>query len=1195
MKISLKTNLRIGLGISLILLLITSIASFIAIRNLISSTELVVKSNEIIDDIGSILSTLKDAETGQRGYLLTRNESFLEPYIGSRQKTDALFEKVMMQTKDNAYQQEKLAVLKTLINKRLDLLALSVKSEQKSNAVLQNTLLTGRDYMSKARKVISEIKAQEAKELTHRTKQMTALSGYAPYLILFASLVSILSTLFFYRKVSSEFNERERLNEELEKVNAETTKRIDTIKTVAHQISGGNYKVRLQENTKDGLGSLSLSLNAMAEALKNSFDALEIKDWMQTGIANVNDKMVGQKDVNKLSADILAAIIEHTKSAVGAFYLLQENQSLNLVNGYALNLSEQQNNIAYGDGVIGQVFKDGKLIHLNKIPNTEASISYGTGSTKPTSIVAFPIMINGSAIGVIELGTLNDYPQRKLDFMKEVSNNIGIAIQAAQNKRKLQDFLEETQAQAEELQAQHAELEAMNAELEAQTQKIQASEEELRVQQEELLQSNQELEERTSLLEERNQVISERNSEIKLKAAELEQSTRYKSEFLANMSHELRTPLNSILLLSKLMADSEQLDAEYNEYAAVIQSSGQGLLSLIDEILDLSKIEAGKMELEIDTLTVEETVGDMRSLFNPLARDKTLDFNIKILENTPSHFISDKMRLSQILKNLLSNAFKFTTAGSVNLTIGHDDSKELLMFTVKDTGIGIPKEKLDLVFEAFKQADGSTKRKFGGTGLGLSISKELAKILGGRIDLTSVENEGSTFTLTIPLDIYQNQDPAIIASENTAKPLPLVLQEQMEERFTVTTIPDEIADDRDHIYEGDKVILMIEDDTPFAKTLLDFTRKRNYKGIVAVRGDVGIEMAQKYNPTAILLDIQLPVKDGWQVMDELKSNPQTRSIPVHIMSSLSAKKESMLKGAVDFINKPFALDAMKDIFEKLEFALSKGPKKILIVEENQQHAQALSYFLGSSNIQTLVVANVNDSIEALQKKEVDCVILDMGIPDKTAYETLETIKKNEGLENLPIIIFTGKNLSKGEESRIKQYADSIVVKTAHSYQRILDEAAVFLHLVEEKGKDAKTVKKTNTLQNITDVLKDKVVLIADDDVRNIFSLTKALEQYKMKILPAVDGKEALTALKENPKVDVVLMDMMMPEMDGYETTRQIRNMPEFRNLPILAVTAKAMMGDREKCIAAGASDYISKPVDVDQLISLLRVWLYDKI
>ncbi|MGY0039474.1 response regulator [Pedobacter sp. NJ-S-72] len=463
--------------------------------------------------------------------------------------------------------------------------------------------------------------------------------------------------------------------------------------------------------------------------------------------------------------------------------------------------------------------------------------------------------------------------------------------------------------------------------------------------------------------------------------------------------------------------------------------------------------------------------------------------------------------------------------------------------------------------------------------------------------MNSAENVGSTFSLTLPIDgIAAELDEEIHATyDYTDTPLVEVEEAMLPERFTVDHIPQEIEDDRASIVKGDKVILIIEDDTAFAKALLSFTRKRNYKGIVAVRGDIGIDLANHFKPLAILLDIQLPVKDGWQVMEELKANPATRPIPVHIMSSLEVKKESLLMGAVDFINKPVALEHMQQIFQKLEHALSRHPKKVLIVEENQQHAKALSYFLSNHEIQTEVVNNVAEGVDALQRKEVDCVILDMGIPDKNAYLTLETIKKSEGLENLPIIIFTGKNLSQGEERRIKQYADSIVVKTAHSYQRILDEAGLFLHLVEEKSVESKTKKtKETTLGGLYEVLHNKTVLIADDDVRNIFSLTKALEQHKMKVLAATDGKEALQLLKDNPSVDIVLMDMMMPEMDGYESTKEIRKINAFKHLPVLAVTAKAMMGDREKCIAAGASDYISKPVDVDQLISLLRVWLYDK-
>jgi signal transduction histidine kinase/DNA-binding response OmpR family regulator/CHASE3 domain sensor protein len=1197
MKLSLKNNLRLGLGLSLLLLIISSGASYISIKNLIKSAGMVAHSNNIASKAENVISVLKDSETGQRGYLLTNNKIFLQPYYGSKAKVSQLLSEIAKSARDNGYQLEKTNQLKSIIDSRLTVIDKTIVLKEQGKTVTEAMLLDGKVYMDKARILVKEIQDEEKRLLITRTSELNASTGYTPLLILFAALLSIGITLFFYRKVSADFNERVELYQKVNDLNNETSNRIEVIQKIARQISSGDYKVRLDEGGKDNLGSLAGSLNAMAESLAYSFNQLEDKEWMQTGVANLNDKMVGEKDIRTLASDILASVVEQTKSAVAAFYLIEEDRMLHLNAGFAHIQTQNNSKYAVGEGLVGQALKSEKLILLDNFPEGYTTINYSTGQTTPKNVLAFPIHRDGIMIGAIELASLNDYTPRKIEFLNTIGQNIGIAIHAAQNRKKLQEFLEETQAQAEELQAQHSELEGLNAELEAQTQKIQASEEELRVQQEELLQSNQELEERTSLLEEKNQLVQERNLEIQQKAQELEQSTRYKSEFLANMSHELRTPLNSILLLSRLMADSEALQAEYTEYAAVIQSSGQGLLNLIDEILDLSKIEAGKMDLDVQEINLSEVTKDLQSLFTPIAKDKNLALEIAIDGNVPPALNTDKMRLEQILKNLLSNALKFTSKGKIALNITADAHYKTIIFAVKDTGIGIANAKQAMVFEAFQQADGSTKRKFGGTGLGLSISKELAKLLGGNITLQSEENVGSEFALTIPSNFTDNE--AYLEEQKTNreledKRLELASVVVPIQNFVVSTIPNEVDDDRDNILPNDKVVLIIEDDTPFAKTLLDFTRKRNYKGIVAVRGDVGIEMAQHYNPLAILLDIQLPIKDGWQVMEELKSNPKTRPIPVHIMSSMQVKKESLLKGAVDFINKPFALEQMKLIFEKLEEALTRSPKKVLIVEENEQHAKALSYFLSNSNIQTTVVGNVNDSIEALHKNEVDCVILDMGVPDKNAYETLETIKQNEGLENLPIIIFTGKNLSKGEESRIKKYADSIVVKTAHSYQRILDEAALFLHLVEEKDKSKKNPI-ADKMSALGDVLKDKVVLIADDDVRNIFSLSKALEQHKMKVLAATDGKDALRVLAENPKVDVVLMDMMMPELDGYETTKEIRTMRAYKNLPILAVTAKAMMGDREKCIAAGASDYISKPVDVDQLVSLLRVWLYDKV
>jgi len=637
------------------------------------------------------------------------------------------------------------------------------------------------------------------------------------------------------------------------------------------------------------------------------------------------------------------------------------------------------------------------------------------------------------------------------------------------------------------------------------------------------------------------------------------------------------------------------------ESAKVIQSSGTSLLTLIDEILDLAKIESGKMKLEFEQIFLEDVTKDIKNLFMPIVMEKGVKFNVEVDASLDKYLKTDRLRLDQVLRNLLSNAFKFTKEGSVSLRIfSYPENSDFIVFSVKDTGMGIPKDKQRLIFEAFQQADGSTQRKFGGTGLGLSISREIAKLLGGKITLQSELGEGSEFSLVIP-----KQPEYHTELENTDKNLSEIISDDLQDIKTLVEqdeqeiithnkieIPEDVPDDRDNILEDDRVILIVEDDTHFAKAILKYAQSNGYKGVVVVRGDYALSAALEYRPVAILLDIQLPVKDGWQVMQELKGNHQTRPIPVHMMSSLQAKRESLMSGAIDFINKPMALDQMDGMFKKIEDALKRSPRKVLIVEENAQHAKALAYFLSNFNIVLSVEVNVEDSVKAFQQDNVDCVIVDVGKARGKSHEIVERIKSNEGLEDLPVIIFTEHSLSQSEEMKIKQYADSIVVKTAHSYQRILDEISLFLHLVEV-NKQNDDASKSKTLGSLTETLNGKKVLITDDDARNIFSLSKALEKYKVEVVLAMDGKQALEKMNEHPDIDIILMDMMMPEMDGYDTIRTIRKMPEHKSLPIIAVTAKSMVGDRDKCIQAGASDYITKPVDIDQLLSLLRVWLYE--
>ncbi|MFZ4929027.1 response regulator [Chryseobacterium sp. Mn2064] len=1194
-------NLQIGVGLSLLILIASSIASYWSIQNQMNHRESLSKSRRSVTAVKDVLVALLDAETGNRGYQLTGREDFLEPYKrGLREYPKALIQAESLDLQDKN-QLERLTELKKSVNQVMDNLQHLVEDRRKGIIMTQQQIVTGKSYMDECRKIVSDFVRYEENQVEVKNKDLNRSSGTTVLFILFSAIAAVVVTIFFYVKMRADLIRRDKLEKMLKQKDQETFRRVSAIQKIANRVANGDYSEKAVDNAEDDLGDLVDSLNHMTESLKVSFDKINKSDWRQKGLALLNESLVGNKSVEEVAQKALHQLIEYGKCINGSLYLYDEGiLKLNKAFGLEGNMKKT---FEPGEGMVGQAFLTAKNQVYNNLDEEDFVVTFASSTIKIYGILLIPIFADGHPIGVLELGSTSNFDEDRISYFSECCINIGIALSAAKGREKEQQLLEETQAQSEELQVQHSELENLNTELEAQTQKLQASEEELKVQQEELMQANAELEERSRLLEEKNHLIAERNNEIQKKVEELALSTKYKSEFLANMSHELRTPLNSILLLSRLMAENpdENLNEDQVESAKVIQSSGTSLLTLIDEILDLAKIESGKMTLEYQDVIIGEVVKDLKSLFNPVFQEKALQFNIQIDPNVQNIIESDRLRIDQVLRNLLSNALKFTKEGSIALHIRkHSDKPDFIVFSVKDTGVGIAEDKQKIIFEAFQQADGSTKRKFGGTGLGLSISREIAKLLGGELVLKSEINKGSEFSFIIP--VYAVSE---IPHNETDQDLVEIIREDVEEIKSILDdgetgtillndleIPEDVADDRDNIKDGDKVILIIEDDTNFAKALLKYAHKQNYKGIVVVRGDHGLSAAQKYHPHAILLDVQLPVKDGWEVMDDLKSNPATKNIPVHMMSVLHLKKESLMKGAVDFINKPVALDKMTDVFGKIEEALKKGPQKVLIVEENAKHASALSYFLSNFNISLSVEHNVEDSVKALTSDQVDCVILDIGNLKGDEYNVIESIKSHEGLENLPIIIFTEQNLSREEELKIKQYADSIVVKTAHSYQRILDEVGLFLHLVEEKNNFLEN--NTNrVLGSLTEVLSGKKVLITDDDVRNIFSLTKALEKYKVEVIVAMDGKHSLQQIKQNPDIDVILMDMMMPEMDGYETIKEIRKMPAFARLPIIAITAKSMIGEREKCITAGASDYISKPVDIDQLLSLLRVWLYE--
>ena len=1186
-------QLQLVFSLSTLLLLISLAASFYSIQRLISNSQMVNHTNQVLLEAENIISFMKDAETGQRGYLVTLDPLFLQPYTGSYEKVTASYDQLRGLTTDNATQQKNLDEVKSLYERKFTQMRQAIKLNQR-NRIRQDSsqryaaMATGKKTMDSLRVVVNRIETEERALLKARIGQQQIYISATPFLLVLAALISMAITGFTYIRIKRDLNERLAKQKRDEELYRETTRRITRMEGITQEIAGGNYTIRSSDEEVDDLGRIAKALNQMAAALERTFADLANKNWLQTGTAKLSDAIRGEKNIHRLGTQLIDTLATYLNAPMGTVYIATQDATFALAGSYATQNAPAT--VQAGQGLLGQAIERKKPLVIQDVPADYSQITSSLGTIRPTALVLAPLVYDNMCIGALELSFLRKPDSLAVEFLQTNLEAMAIGVNAALDFMRLQHFLEETQAQSEELQAQHEELTNLNVELEMQAQKLQTSEEELRVQQEELQQTNTELEERGLLLE-------EKNNDIQKKADELELATRYKSEFLANMSHELRTPLNSILLLSRLLAenDDQNLSTDQVEYATVIQSSGNGLLGLIDEILDLSKIEAGQMKLEYEQVLLSDLTSELQALFGLLAKEKGLDFLITVDAEVPSNFETDRMRLGQILKNLLSNALKFTAKGSVSLTVKQNASQlTQLCFVVNDTGIGIPPEKQPLVFEAFQQADGSTKRKYGGTGLGLSISRELAKLLGGEISLSSRVGEGSTFTVHLPT--MQSQPVSLPEPARPLLPatsLSPATNGATSTKYVSTTIPEAIPDDRNTITEQDKVILIVEDDTNFAKSLLDYTRQKGYKGVVSVRGDEGLQLATTYKPIGILLDIQLPIMSGWEVMDALKADPRTRPIPVHIMSSHHLKNESLLKGAVDFVDKPMAFEQMKAVFQRIEYVLNRGPKKVLIIEDNPQHAKALAYFLESFNINSELKSNVTESIDALHQKEIDCVILDMGVPDAKAYETLDEVRKNSGLENLPIIIFTGKSLSLAEELKIKKYADSIIVKTAHSYQRMLDEVSLFLHLVEENKSDSGKGK-PKKLSGLNQVLTNKTVLVADDDVRNIFSLSKALEQYNMTVVAALDGNEALQKLTENPTVDVVLLDMMMPQMDGYETARKIRDNIQWRNLPVIAVTAKAMTGDREKCIQAGASDYITKPVDIDQLVSLLRVWLYDR-
>ena len=953
--------------------------------------------------------------------------------------------------------------------------------------------------------------------------------------------------------------------------------------------------------------------------LKHTTDDLTEQNKIKTGQAALNERMRGDQIIEGLAANIVGYLCDYLKASVGAIYIFKEDQTLRLVGSYAFQQRKGLHNAFNpGEGLVGQAALEKKYILMTECPADYISIQSGLGSAAPKNILVYPLLLNDKVQGIIELGAFKEFSEKDLSFLAEAAENIAIALQSVTSRGLMAKLLEKTQQLAEELQAQQEELRAANEELEEQTNALRASEELLQTQQEELRATNEELVEQASSREKQKQQILIKNEEIEKarklieqKAKDLELTSKYKSEFLANMSHELRTPLNSILLLSRLLSENKakNLNTKQVEFSETIYSSGNDLLNLINDVLDLSKVESGLLEINVSEVNLKKFADKISRYYEKIAEEKGIGFSVNIGEKVPEIIRSDPQRMEQIVKNLLSNAIKFTDQGRVALNIQRPNPENIfsqsqllaehaVAFSVSDTGVGIKKEKQKIIFEAFQQEDGTISRKFGGTGLGLSISRELAHCLKGEIGLESEQGRGSIFTLYLPEAI---ESPSKEISKEISKaqraPLPPSLQ-AVESAKPGTESPsgssvglDLIRDDRKTITAGDKCILIIEDDPKFAAIMSDLAGERDFKVLVAGDGETGLHFADLYRPSAIILDIGLPGIDGWDVLTRLKDAPATRHIPVHLISASDQSRNAMKMGAIGYLTKPVSMEDINRVFGKIEQMITRKVKKLLLVEDNEKQRETIVQLLEGHDIEITSVCTGAAAYQHLQTGRYQCMILDIMLPDMPGAELLDKVRGDESLSELPIIIYTGKVLSDEEKALLDSHSEKIILKDVHSPEKLLDETTLFLHRVEADLPDEKK-KLLKLVHDKESSLAGKSLLLVDDDMRNVFALTHILEDKGIKVLVAKNGREALSRLAEREDVDLVLMDIMMPVMDGYEAIQEIRKQAKYQKLPIIALTAKAMKGDRAKCIEVGASDYLAKPVDSSKLLSMLRVWLY---
>ncbi len=1145
MKLSVTAKLVLGIGTSLLLVAFVGLSSYLSLKGIEEDYQWVLHTEKVINKNTELIALIREAESSQRGYIFRHNPDYLNEYNSAIKKLEGSVAELVRLVSDNEGSYALVKQLEKLIQQKMVAMAdlIAIKDKTYSGVGTDETIgLQAKVFMDEIEVLIQTIRDKEETLLNDRQTKTQESIARTVIIIILGTLLIFLIVLILFKNISKAFKAQKEARKQIDEANAE-------------------LKIQIDKNAD--------------------------KNWVLTGTTKLNNRIQGELSVQEIAQIIIQNIAEYAGSKIGAIYLVDEDDKeiLNLTSGYAFSITANtKKRFNYSESWIGQAAKDGKAITVNGDLIQNLDIKTGLVQTKPIESMIVPFYYGSELQGLIEIGFIEPITERIKTFVTKTSELIGIVINTAKSREILHSLYQQTQQQAEELESQQEELRVSNEELLSKTELLQASEEELRVQQEELRQINAELEEKARILDNSNQQITAARDTLSLKMKELEQANKYKTEFLANMSHELRTPLNSILILARILKDNkgERLSEEEIKYANVIFRAGTDLLSLINDILDLSKIESGFIELNEEKVSLNVLENDLKMLFDEVAINKGVNFVIKRSADVPSDIHADLQRLEQILKNLLSNAFKFTPKGGT-VEVNFYLQNNRLSIAVKDTGIGIPPDKQKIIFEAFQQADGSTNREYGGTGLGLSISRELSRLMKADIVLDSEQGKGSTFTLSFPLEKNENQlsnqlSPTL---ENPVEAISNISEKRFAEEETAVL--------NKHPERKVPKLMIIEDDIIFNDLLKEYASKSGFETLQYYSGDGTEEEIEKHLPDAILLDVMLPGKDGWEVLKGIKANPKISYIPVHIMSAGDfSDKKAVNEGAISFLKKPVEEQQLNMLFKEYVGDREENIRKVLLVEDQVVQSDALKELFKEKSIVVAQAFTGKEAITKLKEEEFDCVILDLNLPDIDGIELLEIIK--EEYPKVPVIINTAMELEQEKLKRLLKYSDATVIKSPKSGDRLIDEVNLFLHKVKEtSGTENKKVQISSA--SVEKDLNNKTVLLVDDDMRNIFALSAILDQYGLKVEIANDGLEGLNKLKELKKVDIVLMDIMMPGMDGYETMRNIRKNHQWKNLPIIALTAKAMKDDREKSIAAGANDYISKPVDTDQLIALIKIWI----